>query len=71
VAQRIGIIVVAPTLRRQQHAGAKERSEVMLTSTWLRGSAQRAVIQPTIPLRSTISRKSITPGSPVSRSVLL
>jgi len=29
VAQRIGIVMVAPTLRRQQHAGANERGEVM------------------------------------------
>ena len=29
MAQRIGIIVVAPTLRRQQHTRANERGEVM------------------------------------------
>ena len=29
VAQRIGIVMVAPTLRRQQHTRANERGEVM------------------------------------------
>jgi hypothetical protein len=32
---------------------------------------RRAVIQPTKPLRSSISRSTTAPGSPVSRSVLL
>jgi len=56
IEQRIGIIVVAPVLRSQQHAGANERGEV---------------IQPTMPFCATMSRKSTAPGPMVSLSTRL
>jgi hypothetical protein len=62
VAQRIRIVMVAPPLRDEQQAGADQRGEIMRESTWLRGSCRRAVIQATMPLRSSISRSSTAPG---------
>jgi hypothetical protein len=42
-----------------------------VTSTLLRGSLRRDVIQDTMPLRSKTSRKRTAPGSPVKRSARL
>ena len=67
----IGIIVVAPALRSQQHAGADERSEVM-------GDVDRAARirqvggHPTDnPALIEDFRKSTAPESPVSLSTRL
>lgn len=71
MAQSIGIVVVAqPCATKSTEVRVKEaRSRV--TSTLLRRSLRRDVIQDTMPLRSSTSRRRIAPGSPVKRSTRL
>lgn len=71
MAERVGIVVVAPTLRGQPHTGSNQLGEIMGAIDLAAGIVHMRCQPRHDATASSTSRKRTSPGSPVRQSARL